>query len=133
MCLCRQGIMGYLVKLSSIITVLCFQDYFPMQMGLWPRCGVGVTCGCCVNRAELQLAVIRHHLYSLLWAWPGSAGLLRTSPILSHEPGPEVGGLRLAVTSNGDTHFGTKSLGWIRVAGTNMFVVVAALLILLRV
>ena len=27
--------------------------------------GVGVTCGCCVNRAELQLAVIRHHLYSL--------------------------------------------------------------------
>ena len=49
------------------------------------------------------------------------------------EPGPEVGGLRLAVTSNGDTHFGTKSLGWIRVAGKNMFVVVPALLISLRV
>ena len=46
------------------------------------------------------------------------------------EPGPEVGGLRLAVTNNGDTHFETKSLGWIRVAGTNMFVMLISLRVL---
>ena len=96
-------------KLSSIISVLCFQDYFPMQR-LWPRCGVGVTCGCCVNRAELQLAVIRHHLYSL-----STLGLARVccrpaadiadpEPWVSRDPRSEDWGLLLRA-------MGTLTLG----------------------
>ena len=77
--------MGYLVKIVLDNKCFVLPELFSHAEAVAAVAGVGVTCGCCVNRAELQLAVIRHHLYSLLWAWPGSAGLLRTSPILSHE------------------------------------------------
>ena len=69
MCLCRQGTRYYDYGLLSKIV---FDDNCFALPGLFSHAeavaavaGVGVTCGCCVNRAELQLAVIRHHLYSL--------------------------------------------------------------------
>ena len=77
---------------------------------LWPRWldGVGVTCGCCVNRAELQLAVIRHHLYSL-----STLGLARVcrpaADIADPEPGTEDGEWRLVAVTI--TTLGTLALG----------------------
>ena len=57
--------MGYLVKIVFDNNRFVLPGLSSHAEAVAAVAGVGVTCGCCVNRAELQLAVIRHHLYSL--------------------------------------------------------------------
>ena len=95
--------------------------------------GVGVICGCYVNRAELQLAVIRHHLYSL-YSGPGP-GLCRPAADIA-DPEPRVSrGRRIEACcyEQWGHSLWDQEPGMDCVAGTNMFVVVAALLISPRV